>query len=163
MKITGEVTGIREINVRILGMTDRIREELRAEMLRLTPEIQRHIQQDKLSGQSLNAVTGRLRASIGSRVYDVGNAIVGEVYSSGVPYARIQNDGGRTPPHTILPRTAKALHFFGARDGAELFLARVNHPGSRYPGVHFMGQGLYDMRERVINDLFEAVKRGVRK
>jgi hypothetical protein len=163
IKIKGFVTGVREVNVRLIGMPDRIRAEILDTMRQLTGELETHVTGDYLSGQALNVVTGRLRGSIGHRVYQEGNAIIGEVYSAGVPYARIQNDGGRTGPHIIEPHTAKMLHFFGSRDGAELFLRRVNHPGSRFKGKFFMGKALFDMRGQIVMELFEAAIRGAHK
>lgn len=36
---------------------------------------------------------------------------------------------GGTRPHTIVPRNARVLHFRAG--GADVFAARVNHPGTR--------------------------------
>jgi hypothetical protein len=36
-----------------------------------------------------------------------------------------------TRPHLIVPRRAKVLHFYWDKVGREVFLPRVNHPGTR--------------------------------
>lgn len=164
MKLNGEVTGIREVSIRLVGMPDRIRSEVRLEMDRQVERVQLHVQRDYLSGQALNARTGRLRNSIATRVETLADkTISGQIFSRGVPYARIQHDGGKTAPHMIYPKNGKALHFFGARDGLELFLSKVNHPGSKIKGTFYLARGLYDLRHQIIADLFAAAIRGAKK
>ncbi len=53
--------------------------------------------------------------------------------SRNVVYATIQHDGGKTPPHEILPRHKKALFW----EGAAHPVRRVNHPGSTIPATKF--------------------------
>lgn len=48
------------------------------------------------------------------------------------PYAAIQNNGGKTKPHKIVPRNKKALAFGG------IVRRAVNHPGSVIPAREFM-------------------------
>ncbi|MCX8090600.1 MAG: phage virion morphogenesis protein [Verrucomicrobiae bacterium] len=58
------------------------------------------------------------------------------VLSNPMPYAAIHQFGGKTPPHTIRPRLARALRF-QVRD-TTVFAARVEHPGSNIPARPFV-------------------------
>jgi len=79
--------------------------------------------------------SGRLAASI-TQAWDADTAQVG----TNLVYAAIQNNGGQTKAHTIVPRNGKALHFNG------IFAKKVNHPGSKIPARPFLtitdGDGL---------------------
>lgn len=50
-------------------------------------------------------------------------------------YAAIQNNGGQTRPHVILPKNKQALAFGGR------VVKKVNHPGSKIPARPFMTLG----------------------
>ncbi len=105
-------------------------------------------------GQTLTD-TGRLRASItrivGDDVLRVGTNVV---------YAAIHQLGGKTPPHTIRAKKAKALAFPGA-DGETIFRRSVNHPGSKVPARPFLGVSASDERAvlRIVNARLEALWR----
>lgn len=58
-------------------------------------------------------------------------------WGSDVPYAQIHNRGGKTKPHEIRVRRAKALKFAGK--GGDVFRRKVNHPGSNIPKRQFIG------------------------
>jgi phage gpG-like protein len=85
--------------------------------------------QAKLQGEVLNTRTGRLADAIQAEVEDDGQALVARVFvSSDVKYAMIQEYGGTTPAHDIVPDKAKALAFLSG--GGLVFARRVHHPGS---------------------------------
>jgi len=71
--------------------------------------------------------SGRLAASI-TPAWDADSAQVG----TNVIYAAIQNFGGETKPHVILPKNRKALAFGGR------VVKKVNHPGSKVPARQFL-------------------------
>jgi hypothetical protein len=164
MKLTYTITGEAETQQRFLSVADRIREELALQMETTMENLQDYIKQSKLSGQSVNVRSGRLRAAVSHRVLLEGKDIRGEVFIplAQVPYAGVLNDGGRTRPHTILPRSRYSLRFI-AGDGATVFARRVNHPGSQFSARNFMGGGLTDMTQRILKDLQEAAVRGLKK
>jgi hypothetical protein len=56
-----------------------------------------------------------------------------------VPYARIQELGGKTKAHTIHATRAGALSFFWAKAGHRVAFKSVRHPGSRIPARPYMG------------------------
>lgn len=75
--------------------------------------------------------TGTLRRSI---THGMNSRNEGWVGSRNVPYARIQDKGGRTGPHIIRPRTKKALFWKGAAHPVMV----VHHPGSVIKGNGYL-------------------------
>jgi HK97 gp10 family phage protein len=113
----------------------------------------------KLSGQVLKVVTGSLRASIFSRVNSESDAVTGQVASSGdVKYAAIHEFGGRTPARVIEAK-GKALAFMW--QGKQVFFKRVNNPGATMPERSFLRSSLADMKDEIVRDLNDAVRRGL--
>lgn len=164
MEIHGTVENAKEVVGNIMDVADRIRAEVHVQMEDSMVELYMYITGAKLSGQVLNVRTGRLRAAVGSRVYESGDEVIGEVYVplDKVPYARLQEMGGKTKAHIIRPKVRKALRFIGA-DGDEVITSLVNHPGSVMPERSFMRSGLHDMTTRILNDLNDAIARAVNK
>ncbi|WP_054285940.1 phage virion morphogenesis protein [Gulbenkiania mobilis] len=87
--------------------------------------------------------TGRLASSIVS-ASDSDDAVVG----TNVRYAAIHQFGGKTRPHEIRPRNAKALKFGGK------YARKVNHPGSTIPSRPFLAltEGDVDEIEATVED-----------
>jgi phage gpG-like protein len=84
-----------------------------------------HVVTDKLQGQVLQNVTGRLSESIQVETpTESDNRVTGSVFSDS-PYAAVQELGGRGY-YPIDPVRASILHFFV--DGDEVFTRHVNHP-----------------------------------
>ncbi len=76
---------------------------------------------------------------------------------SSVPYAGIQQCGGKTRPHDIRPRHAKALYLAGIG-----FRRKVSHPGSVLPARPFLGAGPQDkaaMLDMLLRQLTRCVMR----
>ena len=104
---------------------------------------------DKLSGQVLAARSGALRDSIEAEVAADGDAIVATVASVGdVKYAAIQEYGGKTGAHEILPVKGKVLAFLAG--GATRFAARVEHPGSTIPARSYLCATLDEQSDAII-------------
>lgn len=80
--------------------------------------------------------TGRLKNSIVAE-HTNNSAKVG----TNVEYAAIHQYGGKTKPHVIMPKTAKALKFNG------VFAKKVNHPGSNIPARPFLSVTDGDIEE----------------
>lgn len=94
----------------------------------------------KLSGPVLKVDTGRLRESMQMRV-EKGTNPRG-VIGTNVVYGRIHELGGKTRPHVILPKKAKALRFLDRLSGQIVFRKRVSHPGSVMPARPYLGPSL---------------------
>lgn len=92
--------------------------------------------------------TGRLRRSLESSVEGNGPNIRARIAFEGVDYAAAVEFGTR--PHTIVPKSGKALRFNIA--GRVVFARSVRHPGTA--GVHMMEHGLRNARPH-IDRLFE--------
>jgi phage gpG-like protein len=147
---------------RFRRMPDGIRRALLAKVFTLTLLLEAHVKNDKLSGQVLNTRSGRLKRSIQGSVEDNGDIITGSVFSSGdVPYAAIQEFGGTTSPHDIVPVKAKALSFM--MHGKQVFAKIVHHPGSKIPERSYLRSALSDMKQQIVTELEQATREAVRR
>jgi phage gpG-like protein len=72
-----------------------------------------------------------------------------------VPYAAIQEFGGKTAAHQIIAANAKALAFRAGGD--QIFRRRVDHPGSAIPARSYLGSSLADMRDEIGSGFKQAV------
>ena len=108
-----------------------------------------------LSGDVLQARSGALKASVIATLAFGADDIEADVGSEGVPYAAIQEYGGTTPAHDILPIKAKALAFAGT--GGQVFARRVHHPGSVIPARAPFGSALDALREEISGGLKQVV------
>ncbi len=108
-----------------------------------------------LSGDVLQARSGALRASVTTDFVLGADEISVGVGSNGVPYAAIQEYGGRTPAHDIVPVKAQALAFAGG--GGAVFARRVHHPGSLIPARAPFGSALDALRDEINSGLKAAV------
>ena len=88
-------------------------------------------------GQTL-VDTGRLRNSIG---YQASEKAV--IVGTNVVYGAIHQDGGKTEPHVIRAKHAKAL----AWPGGEHPVKEVHHPGSDIPPRPYLGISAEDKAE----------------
>ncbi|VFU10251.1 hypothetical protein [Methylocella tundrae] len=110
--------------------------------------------QQKLSGGVLQTRSGALAASIQSSVEDDGSALTIVGYSSGVPYAAIQEFGGKTAAHDIVAVKAKALAF--SAGGGQSFAKMVHHPGSTIPSRSYIGSSFAEMSDEIAAGLKQA-------
>jgi phage gpG-like protein len=107
------------------------------------------VRNEKLSGEVLNARSGALRDSIGVDLTNDGDAITAVVGSYGdVKYAAIQEYGGKTAAHEILPSKANVLAFVAG--GAMRFARKVEHPGSLIPERSYLRSSLDDMSADIL-------------
>lgn len=115
-----------------------------------------------LMDERLGQKTGRLNASaIQTEVRVIDGKIQGRVYIEGIPYARIQEEGGQTSPHAIYPINAKVLAFQAAT-GDKVFARKVMHPGGYIEGKHFMKDAYRSMGPEISRGLKRAIVEGIR-
>jgi phage gpG-like protein len=113
------------------------------------------VRNDKLSGAVLNVRSGALRDSIVASVSADADGITASVGSeSDVKYAAIQEYGGKTSAHEILPVKAQALAFIV--NGVQHFARRVEHPGSLIPERSYLRSSLNDMQGDIVAALADA-------
>jgi len=109
---------------------------------------------EKLSGGVLQSGTGALAASIAADVAIDSGGVIATVGSSGVKYAAIQEYGGKTAAHEILPVKGQALAFVVS--GAQHFARRVEHPGSQIPERSYLRSSLAEMSDQILAEFSEA-------
>ncbi len=117
-------------------------------------ELEARIRQ-KLSGGVLQARSGALAASILSSIGDDESDTTVTVSSSGVPYAAIQEFGGKTAAHQITATNAKALAFNAA--GGLVFAKQVQHPGSNIPPRSYLASTLSELRDEIESGIKTAI------
>lgn len=113
----------------------------------------------------------RMQASVSTSVEVANDLVIGTVGAYDLPYLAIQEFGGTTSPHDILPVNANVLAFFfpggfipfkaGAATGGMLFTKVVHHPGSRIPERSYMRSALHLEKSNIIAMLQAAVDGGV--
>jgi len=117
--------------------------------------------QETLSGEILNARSGRLRQSmIETGVVESASTISDSVASDGsVPYARIQEFGGRVNIPEIVPRNASALAF---EYGGKLVFAK--HAAAHVveiPARSYLGSAADELRQDLVASIRKVVMDGV--
>ncbi len=150
--LTLGLAGADALDARLGAFPAELLADLNAKAAMLAGALADKVKDDKLSGQVLNALSGDLRASIVSEASVDGDDVVGSVGSTGdVKYAAIQEYGGKTAAHEILPSKAEALAFIVG--GALRFARRVEHPGSVIPERSYLRSSLEEMTDEIVEVL----------
>ena len=146
------VEGLDRLDARLADLPAAVRAALQAKADLLAAALTAHVVNDKLSGQVLAVRSGRLRAAIASDVAIDGDAVRARVFvGPGVKFAAIQEFGGRTAAHDIVPDKARALAFVVA--GRRVFARIVHHPGSTLPARSYLRSSLADMAGEIAASL----------
>jgi len=113
--------------------------------------------EDKLGGAVLHRRTGALAASVAVDGPILTDAGVVTTLSAGadLKYAAIQEYGGVTAPHAILPSRARALAFLVG--GHQVFARIVHHPGSHLPERSYLRSSLAEMAAEIEATIKAAV------
>ncbi len=149
------VDGLDEAGARLDAYPAELAAAIAAKTAELAAMLADRVRTDKLSGGVLNARSGALKASIAAEVSanrDGARAAVGS--NGAVPYAAIQEYGGKTAAHEILPVKAEALAFVGG--GALRFARKVEHPGSVIPERSYLRSSLDEMSDEIVAALADA-------
>jgi len=150
--LTLGLAGADALDARLGAFPAELLADLAAKAAALADALAAKVRNDKLSGQVLNVVSGDLRASIIGEAGVDGDDVVGSVESAGdIKYAAIQEYGGKTAAHEILPSKADALAFLVG--GALRFARRVEHPGSAIPERSYLRSSLEDMTDEIVETL----------
>jgi phage gpG-like protein len=150
-----ELDGLDDASARLEAYPAALAAALDAKAAELAEALVDLIQNDKLSGGVLNMRSGALRDSIAAEISADPDGLVASVGSEGdVKYAAIQEYGGKTGAHEILPVKARALAFVAG--GVQRFARRVEHPGSLIPERSYMRSSLDDMRDEILAALADA-------
>lgn len=143
--------GVEALDARLATLPAQMQALLESKARQLADRLAGKVRDEKLSGQVLQTQSGALKASILADVSAEGGAVSASVASVGdVKYAAIQEYGGRTAAHEILPSKASVLAFVA---GGPRFARRVNHPGSTLPARAYLSSSLDEMRDEIVADL----------
>lgn len=116
----------------VVALDTKLGEEQRKELRTMFGEMGQVVDlSEKRTGSTTPVLSdrGTLKRSIIFDAFPDGSVIIG----SNLVYARIHQESGKTSPHTIKPRNAKALSFLG------IYRKLVHHPGSDIPARPFFG------------------------
>jgi phage gpG-like protein len=150
-----EVRGLEETSARLDAYPAALQAALSAKATELAAALANLVKNDKLSGGVLNVRSGALSDSIAASVTADSDSFVASVGSEGdVKYAAIQEYGGKTSAHEILPSKGAVLAFV-AGDGQH-FARRVEHPGSLIPERSYLRSALADMNDEILTALGDA-------
>lgn len=155
------LTGADQLDARLDGLPAAILAAVAARSAALADQLLALVHA-KLSGGVLQSRTGALGASIGVDGPKIeGDRVVTTLVSSGdLKYAAIQEYGGVTSPHDILPSRAKALAFLAG--GEQVFAKVVHHPGSHIPARSYLRSSLAEMAAQIDAQMKSAVIDAVR-
>ena len=155
------VEGLDVLDAQFADLPTVVQAALQAKAIALAAALTAHVVNDKLSGQVLAVKSGLLRASIASDVEVDGDAVRSRIFvGPGVKYAAIQEFGGRTPAHDIVPDKARALTF--VIGGRRVFAKVVHHHGSIIPARSYLRSSLADMAGEIAATLKAAALMAVR-
>jgi phage gpG-like protein len=142
--LTVEARGLTEALARVDGMGPKLQAALRDTVTQETFELQRHVVQDKLSGQVLNRRSGALSRSITARMTESAGTIRG-IVGTNLAYGRI-HEYGRTIHHPgSVAREGGMLRF--EVGGAVLFRKRTAPHEIRMPERSYLRSALRERRE----------------
>jgi phage gpG-like protein len=149
------LSGIDALDQQFAGLPSQLQARLEAKARDLAAALAAKVRDEKLSGQALDAKSGALKASITADVVVDDGTVTATVGSAGdVKYAAIQEFGGRTSAHEILPDKAQALAFVVG--GVLRFARRVEHPGSTLPARAYLSSSLEESRDEIVAVLADA-------
>jgi phage gpG-like protein len=150
-----EIRGLEETSARFDAYPAALQAALSAKATELASALADLVKNDKLSGGVLNTRSGALRDSIAASVTAEADGFVASVGSEGdVKYAAIQEYGGKTSAHEILPAKGAVLAFV-VGDGQH-FARRVEHPGSLIPERSYLRSALADMNDEIVTALADT-------
>jgi phage gpG-like protein len=143
-----EVRGLDETSARFDAYPAALQAALGAKATELATALD-DLVKNKLSGAVLNTSSGALRDSIAAGVTADSDGVLASVGSEGdVKYAAIQEYGGKTSAHEILPVKGDVLAFVSG-DG-QRFARRIEHPGSVIPERSYLRSSLEDMKDEIL-------------
>jgi phage gpG-like protein len=149
------IEGADALDVRLAAYSGAFRDALAAKAEALANALADKVKSEKLDGEVLNARSGALKNSVAAEVSGDGADFVATVGSFGdVKYAAIQEYGGRTAAHEILPDKGNVLAFLVG--GSLHFARRVQHPGSTIPERSYLRSSLDEMRDEIVAALATA-------
>jgi hypothetical protein len=168
-----EIIGIKLIGLKKLQATiDRIppavQDNLRVFMARFGLQLRNQVRTNIL--ERFKIVTGQFPEAVKVEQIEEPQSVTSRVYIDTLPWAQIQEEGGKTGPHVIEPINGKALAFMvggplglsaGGGGNGLVFAKRVNHPGSLIPERSYARLALVQMRAPFERGIRETVSEAI--
>jgi hypothetical protein len=150
------LTGADALGAKLDGLPPVVLAAIAAKTAALADQLLGLVRQ-KLGGAVLKPRSGALAASIGVDGPTIADdRVVTTLFSRGeLKYAAIQEYGGVTAPHEILPSRARALAFVAS--GEHVFARIVHHPGSHIPERSYLRASLAEMAAQIETEMKAAV------
>jgi phage gpG-like protein len=154
--LTLSLQGQAELNAQLGAMPDQLRAALTEKVDTLAQALLAQVVGVNLSGGVLNARSGALRDSIALLASEQDGQIGTQIFSDGdIPYAAIQEYGGKTAAHEILPDKAQTLAF--VMNGKQVFARKIQHPGSQIPERSYLRSALEEQGDDIATALTDVV------
>lgn len=154
-----EISGDKELLAHLDAMPGNVHNAVLRKMTSLALQLETYVKQNKLAGQVLQKISGRLQSSIQNDVIDSADIIEARVYSntSAAPYNAAQEYGAVIPDR--YPVNAKAMHFFVG--GKEVFAKFAK--GFTLKERSYMRSSLADNRQLIIDGIAQAAIAGAKQ
>jgi hypothetical protein len=163
-----KLIGLKKLQASLDGITPYVQDQLRVFMARfgilLRDQVKTNIVERFKSG------LGPLQQGVKLQHIEEVGSVTERVYIDDVPYAAIQEYGGRTGPHVIEPVNGNVLAFMaggplglssGGGANGLVFAKRVNHPGSVIPERSYARLALVQMRAPFESGIRETVSEAI--
>jgi phage gpG-like protein len=157
--IHGTVTGDAEVIQHLRAIPQKTRTELTLTVRRLAIDLQRHVKQDKLSGQVLRNRTGTLRRSITNKVVSAPDGVRAQV-GTNVSYARV-HEYGYSGTEAVKEHMRKVRMAFGRAIEERAVVVRGHSRRVNIKERSFLRSSLSDKAETIKMELKAAVLRSV--
>lgn len=155
-----EIIGADRVITRLGESPDKIRAAAKSSLGIWATELAGYIKTEKLSGQVLNRISGRLSSSVHPVSEQSGSSVSGGAGGgAGVPYAEIHEFGGLIPAHQVVAKNAAAMCF--TVDGVKRFAKSVQIPDVQMPERSYMRSSLEEKAPEGIEMLREAIKESI--
>ena len=155
-----EIEGDTALIAKFEALPAKLRASLKKKIGFLSLYLENYIKTQKLSGQVLNVVTGRLRRSIFSRVDETATSVTGSVSSSGdVKYAAI-HEFGFDGEETVRAHTREIKHAFGRAIAPRTVEVREFSRHVHMPERSFMRSSFTDLKAMLQQGVADAVREG---
>jgi len=159
-----ELVGLKTLQARFDAIPPALQDHLRVFMARFNLLLRDQVRANIL--ERFKIVTGQFPEAVKAEQIEEPGSVTGRVFIDTLPWAKIQEEGGKTGPHVIEPVNAKALAFmvggplgFSSGGGANalVFAKKVNHPGSDIPERSYARLALVQMRAPFESGIRETV------
>jgi hypothetical protein len=159
-----KLVGLKQLQARLDHISPALQDHLRVFMARFGIVLRNQVKTNIL--ERFKVVTGQFPEAVQNEQIEEPGSVTHRVYIDTLPWAAIQEQGGKTSPHVIEPVNAQALAFMmpgrlgfssGGGSNALVFAKRVNHPGSLIPERSYARLALIQQRTPFENGIRQTV------